>query len=141
MMIEYLLWLALGLAGGWAYLLYATYGSVRRERQVYAVGLVVAAAIYVVFAFVWGDLMWVAVEMAGISAYGLFAWLALRHAYFWVALGWGLHPVWDVALHLFGPGHGVAPEWYAVACISFDLLVAGYVLHRIAHWQQKAVRA
>lgn len=141
MMIEYLLWLALGLAGGWAYLFYATHGSVRRERRVYAVGLIVAAALYVVFAFVWGDLMWVAVEMAGTAAYGIFAWLALRHAYFWMALGWGFHPVWDVALHLYGPGHDVAPEWYAIACISFDLLVAGYVLIRITHWQQKAVRA
>ena len=141
MMIDYVLWLIVGLAGGWAYLLYATYGGVRRERRVYAVGLVVAAGIYVVFAFVWGDLMWVAAEMVGVSLCGVFAWLALHHAYYWLALGWGLHPVWDVALHLFGPGHDVAPEWYAVGCVSFDLLVAGYVLCRIVYWHRKTVSA
>lgn len=31
---------------------------------------------------------------------------------------------------LAGAGAGVAPEWYVAACISFDLLVAGYVVAR-----------
>ena len=45
----------------------------------------------------------------------------------WLSLGWLLHPVWDIAVHLFGPGHEVAPAGYAVACVSFDIAVAVYL--------------
>ena len=46
-----------------------------------------------------------------------------------MALGWSMHVIWDVGLHLMGPGHHVAPEWYAVACLSFGLVVAGYIIY------------
>jgi hypothetical protein len=45
----------------------------------------------------------------------------------WLAAGWALHPIWDAALHLQGSGAAHAPEWYVVACISFDLPVAAYI--------------
>ena len=34
----------------------------------------------------------------------------------------------DAGLHLRGAGAGHAPEWYVLACLSFDLLVAAYVV-------------
>ncbi|TKB43139.1 DUF6010 family protein [Thalassotalea mangrovi] len=49
----------------------------------------------------------------------------------WLALGWLLHPVWDIGLHLQGPGWHIVPPWYAVACVSFDILVAIYIVWRI----------
>jgi hypothetical protein len=56
--------------------------------------------------------------------------LGLRGSPMWLAAGWALHPVWDIALHYFGPGRAVAPETYAIACLSYDLLVAAYPSRR-----------
>ncbi len=128
------LWLLLGAVG--AYLLLA-YSRRRRgaEIRILATALVVAAVIYLGFALLWGSAAWIGVETLGIVAYGLPAWLGLRAkgavaGRRWLALGWGLHPLWDLTLHLWGPGRHVVPDWYAVACLSFDLIVAAYLLRR-----------
>jgi hypothetical protein len=49
------------------------------------------------------------------------------HAALLLALGWTVHVAWDVSLHL-ARQQVVVPAWYPSACISFDLLVAGYVV-------------
>ena len=41
--------------------------------------------------------------------------------------GWMAHPVWDIGLHWFGKGTTFTPTWYAIACASFDWLVAAYI--------------
>ena len=46
-----------------------------------------------------------------------------------MTIGWFLHMGWDVVLHLMGPGLHIVPEWYAYACISFDVLMAGYLVY------------
>ncbi len=63
-------------------------------------------------------------DYGGLGVWGLF------RSPVWLAAGWALHPVWDLGLHYFGPGHAFAPDAYAVTCLSFDLLVAGYVAIR-----------
>lgn len=128
--MSYALWLILGLGLGGALLLYARTRGIRGEKRILSIGLLIAAIIYVGFAFIWGNATWVAIEIAGIPVYGSFVWLAMRHSLNWLAVGWGVHPAWDVILHLFGPGRTIAPEWYVVACITFDLLIAGYILVR-----------
>jgi hypothetical protein len=45
----------------------------------------------------------------------------------WLALGWALHPIWDLGLHRFGPGQ-FAPEAYPVSCLSYDLIVAAVIV-------------
>jgi len=121
------LWLLLGLFLGVAFLAFArTRGGA--ERRVLALGLLVAAVIYVGFALIGAGPAWLLVEMLGVAAYGVLAWLGLRRSPLWLAAGWALHPAWDVGLHLVGAGAAFAPEWYATACISFDLLVAGYIV-------------
>ena len=60
--------------------------------------------------------------------YGLFYALALKHGILWLGLGWLLHPLWDLLLHLYGPGHHVVPQWYAWACLSFDAAVFGFIV-------------
>lgn len=97
---------------------------------VLALGLLVAALLYVAFALIEGETVWLLVEAVGVAAYGSLAWLGLRRSALWLAAGWALHPAWDVGLHLVGEGAAVAPEWYATACISFDLLIAGYMVTR-----------
>ena len=131
---SYAIWLVIGVVLGIVLLTYAR-TRIRKEKIVLSIGLLVAAFIYVCFALVWGNFEWFFIELAGVPIYGLFYWLAVRYSYIWLAVGWAAHPIWDVFLHLKGPGHFVAPEWYAVACISFDFLVALYILIRMNKWR------
>lgn len=97
-------------------------------RSLLAVFLFVAAALYIVFAVRAGEgTYWVMGELAGVGIYGTMALRGLRGSPWWLAAGWAAHPVWDIALHYFGPGGSFAPVSYTVTCLSFDLLVAAYV--------------
>jgi hypothetical protein len=97
-------------------------------RSLLAVFLFVAAALYIVFAIRAGEsTFWVAGELVGVGIYGSMALLGLRGSPWWLAAGWAAHPVWDLALHYFGPGGSFAPVGYTITCLSFDLLVAAYV--------------
>jgi hypothetical protein len=101
-------------------------------RSVLAIFLIMAAGSYQGFAIMAGDLLgagpiWAPVELVGGVVFGAMALLGLRGSPWWLAAGWAAHPIWDVVLHYFGPGGSFAPESYAIACLSFDLLVAGYV--------------
>lgn len=124
------LWLFLGLALGAAFLALARARG-RGEVRILALGLLVAALIYVAFALAGADGKWVLVEVAGVAVYGALAWLGLRRSLLWLAAGWALHPLWDAGLHLMGGGAAFAPEWYVLACISFDLLVGAYIAFRL----------
>lgn len=55
-----------------------------------------------------------------------------RNTLFALVVGdrWAAHPLWDVGLHLLGGGRDFAPAWYAIACISFDGVVALYLAFR-----------
>lgn len=124
----WIVWIILGIGLALLFIAYARRQKLMSERRAYAVGLVVAAVIYVGFGLVWGNLSWISIEMGGVLAYGMAAWLGIRGSRLWLAAGWLLHVVWDLGLHLFGPGVHIVPEWYAYACLSFDLLVAAYVV-------------
>ncbi|MEL6381919.1 MAG: DUF6010 family protein [Cyanobacteria bacterium J06626_18] len=119
--------LLLGLMGAIAFLLLLR-TLPQAESRILAWGLMVAAVIYVGFAVI-GDASkaWVGVEIAGVGIYGLFAILGWLYSRWWLMLGWLLHPIWDVWLHLFAKGTDFTPAWYALTCLSFDLLVAGYI--------------
>ena len=98
-------------------------------RRLYAIGLVVTALIYVAFALIGrGSARSLALEAVGVLLYGGAAWLGFRKSAALLALGWAMHVVWDVSLHLQGAGAGYTPDWYPWGCISFDLMVAGAVL-------------
>lgn len=102
----------------------------RRVTIGFGIGMLVAALIYVGFALYEGDGSWILVECFGVVVYGMCALLALKYSMIWLALGWALHPVWDLALHWLGPGAQFVPAWYAIACLSFDLTVALYIVLR-----------
>ena len=98
-------------------------------RRLYTVGLIVTAIIYLVFALVGRpDARSLGLEALGVLLYGGAAWLGYRKSAALLALGWALHIVWDVALHLHGAGGAYTPDWYPWGCVSFDLIVAGAVL-------------
>ena len=101
-------------------------------RSLLAIFLIMAAGAYFGFALLARDFLgvgpiWTLVELAGVVIFGTMALLGLRGSVWWLAAGWALHPLWDAGLHYFGPGSSFAPETYAIACISFDWLVAVYI--------------
>ena len=101
----------------------------RRTRPWLVVGLIVVALAYVWFAR--ERPAWLLVELAGVGVYGAVSWAGLRGSPWWIVAAWALHPVWDIVLHYVGPGRAFAPVWYAVPCVSFDLVVAVYVAYRV----------
>jgi len=98
------------------------------ERRLLALGLVVAALIYVGLALR-ADSRWLAVEAIGVVMFGGLAWLG-RRAEGWLALGWAAHVAWDVGLHL-DRAQPVVADWYPLACVGFDLVIAGFVLRAV----------
>lgn len=100
-----------------------------RAREIYTLGLVVTAMIYVVMAFL-ADASDTAIvlESAGVLFFGVFVLVSVTHHAWWLGVGWLLHPLWDLALHAPFGWWSHAPEWYVWACVSFDLMVGVAVL-------------
>lgn len=103
-------------------------GNYLKEKRIYAIGLVVAALVYVGFGFFSDSTGWKIIELMGVPVYALFAWLGLKKSGWFLALGWALHVFWDASLH--GTSTPFVPSWYIGLCLGFDVLVAGYVAVR-----------
>jgi hypothetical protein len=106
---------------------YVAYARTRRRPAVlFAAGLIVAAAIYVVFALFAADWRSVLVELGGVLLFAAIAFGGLRWPSYLLAIGWLAHAGWDLLLHPVQlSGH--APWWYPALCIGFDLVVAGSI--------------
>jgi hypothetical protein len=97
-------------------------------RTLLATVLFAAAGAYVGFAFEQGLLRpWVLIELLQAIGFGILGLIGWRGPARWLALGWALHPLWDFGLHYVGPGNTFTPLAYAIACISFDWVVAAYI--------------
>jgi hypothetical protein len=119
--------LVVGAALAFAFLLW-TRAQPDAGRRIYAIGLFVTALIYLGFAVAGGgDRRALGLEAVGVILYGGVAWLGFRMSGALLAIGWAMHPVWDVALHLQNPGAAYTPDWYPWGCVSFDMIVAGAV--------------
>ncbi len=102
------------------------------ERRVLAVALAVAAAIYAAFSMNAGPGGWVLVELAGVGIFSLAAWLGYRKSDLILASGWIAHVLWDAGHHV-AEGIRFVPEWYPMLCITFDVVIAGYLAYRATH--------
>jgi hypothetical protein len=109
--------------------LFATFARARKaaEARVLALGLVVAALIYVGLALGGKGREWLVIELAGVGLFASVAWLGLRASRWWLAVGWVAHVTWDVGLHL-DRAQAVVGAWYPLLCVGFDLVVAGFVV-------------
>ena len=122
-------WLFFGFCAGGLFIRYAHLHP-SDTRRILATALVVAAVIYVAFALLAANVSrWLVVELVGVAMYGGLAVLGVKRSVWWLASAWALHPVWDIAIHYLGSGASFAPQWYVIACVSFDLLVAAYAAH------------
>jgi hypothetical protein len=102
-------------------------------RSVLVIFLFAAAGAYFGFATVGREVVgapaiWSLIELLQVVVFGTIALLGLRGSPYWLAAGWALHPLWDVLLHDIGPAEVFTPWTYAIACVSFDWLVALYVV-------------
>jgi hypothetical protein len=98
-------------------------------RALVAIVLFIAGGVYLGFAVGGGASgPWVLAELLQGIALGFLGLLGLRGSPYWLAAGWALHPLWDVVLHHFGAGHEFAPEPWVIACVSFDLVIAAYIV-------------
>ena len=98
-------------------------------RTLLATILFAAAGAYFGFAFnETTPLVWVLIELAQVVAFGILGLYGWRGSPYWLALGYALHPLWDFGVHHLGPGRDFAPVAYVFACVSFDWVVAAYIL-------------
>jgi hypothetical protein len=98
-------------------------------RTLLATVLFAAAGAYLGFAFNPSTpRVWLLVELLQCIAFGTLGLYGWRGSAYWLAVGWALHPVWDFGLHYVGPGSSFAPLPYAISCISFDWVVALYIV-------------
>lgn len=105
-------------------------------RTLLATVLFAAAGAYFGFAFnVSTPRIWVLIELLQVVAFGTLGLYGWRGSPYWLALGYALHPLWDFGVHHLGPGRTFAPLPYVIACISFDWIVALYIViaYRLLH--------
>lgn len=116
----------IGLLGALPLLLYGKRKySLHYQGVMWANALILAAAIYVVFALFGQAWDWLPIELIGVGLYAVPALLARKKTKWWLVLGWTMHVAWDVFLHS-SDSTAFVPHWYAGVCIGFDLAVAAY---------------
>jgi hypothetical protein len=122
-------WIVVGAAGAVLFGTLVRRFARRDPARRHAMALAVTAMLYVVFAAAGGSGSGVGIELAGVAVFGGVAAVGLRLRMPWVlALGWALHPLWDVALHTAGEGFLYTPIGYVPACIGFDLVLAALIV-------------
>ena len=121
-----------GAVGGVVTLLVAR--AVKRySSAVLAAVLIGAQLFYVGFAYqADAGPAWIMAEVLALLAFSGMGVAGVRGSLWWLVAGWTLHPVWDVVLHYFGAGRAFTPEVYPVACVPWDLIVAGAIAWKIA---------
>ena len=118
----------------------------RAERVMFAAFLGGMPLTYVGNWFRWDHHgSWILVELAGLTLYATFAILGLRKSAWWLAIGTFAHGLaWDLWHH----DHIVAtvtaktsvPNWYAIACLVFDLGFGAYIALQVPRWQRLTLR-
>jgi hypothetical protein len=128
--MEKLFQLILGVVLALLFIWFARTRGPQREPFIYSIGLIIAALFYVAFSVTGATTQWFMLELIGLVVFTIFAVLGLRVSLWFLALGWASHVSWDVLLHLIREQPFV-PNWYPVACISFDLMVAGSIVAQL----------
>jgi hypothetical protein len=122
--------LLLGAIACFAFIFLARLLSPKRELRLYGVTLIITALIYVGFTLRGATTAWVVVELIGAVVFTVLALVGLKISALLLAFAWAAHAAWDVVLHKLTEAAFV-PDWYPLACLSFDLVLAGYIVMRV----------
>ena len=125
----YVVELVLGAIGAAAFLALCRTNA-RFEAPLAAGGLVFAALGYVGYALIAGVAAG-AVVWLGVGVFAVFGGLGARASLVFLAVGWGLHAVWDVVVPDLADV-AYMPGWYEAVCLGFDLVVGTYFALRFA---------
>ena len=126
--VEVIFWLIVGVLGSAGLVKFIHKKPPESRLNSLGYALVIASLIYLVFAVLSTNMTWIGIELIGVLLYCIFFFLSKSYGVYLLAFGWLLHPVWDITLHLFGEGASFTPRGYAIMCISFDMMVAIYLL-------------
>ncbi len=117
----------MGLVAAIVFVVVAGRFSDEARRRLLAIGLGVAAGVYVVFAVVSGGGQWVTVEILVAVAFGMMAFTTAK-SHLLLGVAWALHAGWDT-IHMAFMKSVIAPIWYPTFCIAFDVAVSVYLAH------------
>jgi hypothetical protein len=128
--MHFALQLLLGAVSCLVFIFLARLLNPKRELWLYGVALIITALIYVGFTVRGATFAWVAIELIGAVVFTVLALLGLKISALLLAFAWAAHAAWDVILHKLLEVAFV-PDWYPLACLSFDLVLAGYIAVRV----------
>ena len=101
-----------------------------RDRAILGGGLVLLGGWYLGFGVSAGhgmDVLWP--QVIGGAFFALCGVAGILSSLLFLAAGWALHALWDLASPLFS-NVSYMPHWTAPACLGFDLLIGGYLVLR-----------
>ncbi|NRA09653.1 MAG: hypothetical protein HRU02_15970 [Myxococcales bacterium] len=100
-----------------------------RENGLFALGLLIAALAYPAYGLGALAPSRLGVEAAGVIVFAGFAILGVYTSAWFLVLGWAAHGLWDLVIPA-SRDVGYLPSWYAVLCLGFDVVIAGYLAGR-----------
>ncbi len=110
------------------------------EKAFYTWILPPIALIYIGFSIYYQDLSVLPAEIVGVLIFTGFAIIAHFWGGTWLALGYVAHGLWELAHEMFKPGLVKFIPWtqvpigYAAFCLTYDVVVAGYIVKRRRAW-------
>ena len=118
-------------------LFYIRQYSTNKKYHFLGFALFVASGLYLVFAVVTMNKILITVELFGLMLFLLFIWMAYRYSFWFIALGWALHIVWDIGVHPQETAPYI-PFWYAWVCVGFDIVISIYMAWLLSRSTEKS---
>ena len=78
-----------------------------------------------------GSQNWLGIELVGLLIYWGLAWMAVAKSPRYLALGIGLHALWDIAHY---SRTEFVDDWYTLACLLVDVALAIYIAGQVPQW-------
>ena len=107
----------------------------RIHNNFYALALIIAASIYVAFSFLSQNTTWIFTEIIGVIIFSIIAFLGVKFSLWFLAIGWLIHPAWDLLID----NHNLTafvPQWYPTVCIGYDIAIALYIAWKCIEQKQ-----
>ncbi|GMN05586.1 hypothetical protein MTsPCn5_09740 [Croceitalea sp. MTPC5] len=115
--------LAIGIILGFATVILAKVTGFSRDRGFYPLLLIVIALYYVLFAFQYAVNTAILLEVGIALIFSVLAFIGHKRSLIIVAAGLALHGIYDL-LHSAIPYTTEAPDWWAMFCLGFDVVLA-----------------